>query len=127
MAVQLTVFDGSGCIGGNKIYLLADGVGVFFDFGLNFSARSRYFDEFLRPRSALGLLDYLKTGLLPPIPGIYRHDLFPPGAKRMEGFGLKEDDPLQLQAVHYPMHTAIICNDLFLHPISRFTPVSPRP
>jgi ribonuclease J len=99
VAVQLTVFDGSGCIGGNKIYLLADGVGVFFDFGLNFSARSRYFDEFLRPRSALGLLDYLKTGLLPPIPGIYRHDLFPPGAKRMEGFGLKEDDPLQLQAV----------------------------
>ncbi len=79
MSVQLTVFDGSDCIGGNKIYLAADGTGIFFDFGLNFSVKSRFFDEFLRPRSGLGLVDYLSTGLLPPIPGIYRDDLIPPG------------------------------------------------
>ena len=50
MAVQLTVLtvpDASAVIR----LPLADGVGVFFDFGLNFSARSRYFDEFLRPEA----------------------------------------------------------------------------
>ena len=78
LSVQLIVFDGSHCIGGNKIYLSADGTGVFFDFGLNYSTRSRFFDEFLRPRSAFGLVDYLTTGLLPPIPGVYRDDLVPP-------------------------------------------------
>ncbi len=37
MSVEVIVFDGSDCIGGNKVYLSADGTGLFFDFGLNYS------------------------------------------------------------------------------------------
>ncbi|HBG00329.1 MAG TPA: exonuclease, partial [Firmicutes bacterium] len=95
MTVQLTVFDGAQLIGGNKIYLFADGTGVFFDFGLSFSVRSRFFDEFLRPRSALGLVDYLAMGLLPPIPGIYREDLFPPGLRLWDRYNMEHNDNIE--------------------------------
>ncbi len=40
MNVQLTVFDESKSIGGNKIYLVADGTGLFFDFGLKLDLAS---------------------------------------------------------------------------------------
>lgn len=99
MSVQLTVFDGCDCIGGNKLYLAADGTGVFFDFGLNYSLRSRFFDEFLRPRSGLGLVDYLSTGLLPPIPGVYRDDLVPPGFNLWDKYNKEGLGGIEPQAV----------------------------
>lgn len=99
MPIQIIVFDGATCIGGNKIYLSADGTGLFFDFGLNYSTRSRYFDEFLRPRSALGLVDYLATGLLPPIQGIYRDDLVPPDVDLGTKYYREEFRDLKPQAV----------------------------
>ncbi len=65
----------SGEIGGNKILLEFDEKAYFLDFGTSFARNGRYFDEFLSPRAAVGLRDFLAVGLLPPIEGIYRHDL----------------------------------------------------
>lgn len=75
----LTLYGGVGVIGGTKA-LLEDGDSrLFFDFGTDYSARGRYFEEFLVPRPGQGLLDLLEMGLLPPLEGLYRSDLVPPG------------------------------------------------
>ena len=42
---------------------------------MSFGALGTYFEEFLRPRTVRGLSDYLLTGLLPPLEGLYRDDL----------------------------------------------------
>ncbi len=68
----LTVHDGAGCVGGNKIHLEIDGKGVLFDFGTNFGAMSRYYESFVSPRSSRGLHDYLRMGLVPEL-DIYRN------------------------------------------------------
>ncbi|MBI4185883.1 MAG: exonuclease [Chloroflexi bacterium] len=73
--MQLTVYDGADTIGGNKILLQDSGVNLFFDFGINFNLRNRYFEEYLVPRSRRGLLDMFHLGLLPPLRNIYRPDL----------------------------------------------------
>ncbi|MDP6347347.1 MAG: MBL fold metallo-hydrolase RNA specificity domain-containing protein [Dehalococcoidia bacterium] len=73
--VTLSFHGGIGCIGGNK-FLLRDGEHTFFlDFGLPFSQRKGFYEEYLNPRPGAGLLDFLEMGLLPPIRGIYRGDL----------------------------------------------------
>lgn len=81
-ALTITVYGGwagadasSGEIGGNKILLEYSGRAWFLDFGTRFGQVGRYFDEFLNPRSAVGLRDFLRMGLIPPIEGIYRPDL----------------------------------------------------
>ncbi|MCX6984152.1 MAG: MBL fold metallo-hydrolase, partial [Lentisphaerae bacterium] len=51
------------------------GSAMMLDFGKSFSAESSFFDEFLQPRTNSCLRDLLRLGLLPSIPGIYRHDL----------------------------------------------------
>ncbi len=48
MSVRLTVWDGAGVIGGNKILLETDAARLFFDFGTTFSQRERYFEEYLK-------------------------------------------------------------------------------
>ena len=70
--IKITVYDGSDTIGGNKILLEDQGVNVFFDFGINFNLRNKYFEEYLLPRSRRGLLDMFHIGLLPPLKRIYR-------------------------------------------------------
>ena len=75
----LTLYGGVGVIGGTKA-LLEDGDSrLFFDFGTDYDKRGDYFEEFLAPRSGQGLLDLLEMGLLPPLEGLYRPDLAPPG------------------------------------------------
>lgn len=75
MPINLTVWDGANCIGGNKILMEADGTNLLLDFGLNFKTLGTFFDEFLQPRPGKGINDYIEFGLIPPIPGIYRTDL----------------------------------------------------
>ena len=77
MGLKITVFDGAKCIGGSKIHLLAEGTGIFLDFGVNYKRWGEYYEEFLKPRPSRGLLDLLILGMVPPIDGIYRRDLFP--------------------------------------------------
>jgi len=77
--LSLTFYGGVGQIGGNKV-LVEDGHSQFFlDFGTPYAQRYLYFEEYLNPRSSAGLLDPLEMGLLPPLRGIYRPDLEPPG------------------------------------------------
>ncbi len=78
----ITVYGGAagadsatGEIGGNKILVEYGDRAWFLDFGTRFGQTGRYFDEFLNPRSALGLRDFLRMGLIPPVEGIYRSDL----------------------------------------------------
>lgn len=76
MPVTITVYGGAGEIGGNKILLEDRGTRLLLDFGTSLGARARYYEEFLTPRSGLGLLDLLVMGL-PPLRGVYRDDLLP--------------------------------------------------
>jgi ribonuclease J len=72
---QLTVYDGAGCIGGNKLYLNSGNTGLLLDFGMNFSSVGMFYEEFLKPRvSAKGLNDLIKMGLTPDLTGVYRKD-----------------------------------------------------
>jgi len=73
--VKLTFYGGVDEIGGNKILLEDRDTKIFLDFGMSFSRRQKYFEEFLTPRSANGIGDFLAMNLIPDIPGIYREDL----------------------------------------------------
>lgn len=64
-----------GEIGGNKILIEDSGTRIFLDFGMSFSKRAKFFEEFLKPRTANGIGDFLAMGLVPDIRGIYRDDL----------------------------------------------------
>lgn len=73
--LTITCHGAVGEIGGNKIMIEDEGHALMLDFGKSFSAQGLYFDEFLQPRTNSCLRDLLALGLLPAIPGIYRHDL----------------------------------------------------
>jgi len=73
----ITCYDGVNTIGGNKILLEDGDTCLFFDFGTSFGRRYEFFEEYLKPRPGVGLLDLLYMELLPPLNGIYRRDLVP--------------------------------------------------
>jgi ribonuclease J len=73
---SLTVYDGAGGIGGNKIFLEEKGKGVFLDFGKNFGKYSVYYEEFLKNRDSRGIHDLIHLNLIPKL-DIYRKDLTP--------------------------------------------------
>ncbi|MDH7517100.1 MAG: MBL fold metallo-hydrolase [Candidatus Thermoplasmatota archaeon] len=85
--VKLTFYGGVKEIGGNKVLLEDRDTNIFIDFGLSFSRRGKYFEEFLTPRTANGIGDFLTMKLLPDIRGVYREDL-------LEHYGRKAEDPL---------------------------------
>lgn len=81
-ALTITVYGGAagtdpatGEIGGNKILVETGDRTFFLDFGTRFGLTGYFFDEFLQPRGAVGLRDFLRLGLIPPKEGIYRDDL----------------------------------------------------
>jgi ribonuclease J len=82
---SLTFYGGVNEIGGNKILLEDKDTKVFLDFGKGFSRRARFFEEFINPRVANGIVDFLHMGLLPDIEGVYRDDLMKmAGRKKMK-------------------------------------------
>ena len=89
--VTLTFYGGINEIGGNKVLLEDNGTRIFLDFGMSFGRRALFFEEFLTPRSANGIGDFLTMGLIPDIPGIYRTDL-------LSHFG-REPEEADIQAV----------------------------
>jgi len=72
---SLIFYGGVNEIGGNKILLEDKDTRVFLDFGKGFSRRAKYFEEYINPRVANGIEDFLTMGLLPDIKGLYRDDL----------------------------------------------------
>lgn len=91
--VRLTLYAGATTIGGNK-FLVEDGDTRFLlDFGTDYGVLGQFFEEFVKPRSSRGLLDYLETGLLPPIEGLYREDLAADDAwQRYRGGAVRRPD-----------------------------------
>ena len=73
--VELTFYGGVKEIGGNKILLEDNGTKIFLDFGMSFGKRAEFFEEFLTPRTANGIGDFLAMKLVPDINGVYREDL----------------------------------------------------
>ena len=82
--VNLRFYGGIKEIGGNKILLEDSGTKIFLDFGMSFRKRGKYFEEFLTPRSANGIGDFLTMGLIPDIQGVYREDLLAHFGKKPE-------------------------------------------
>ena len=71
---NINFFGGVDEIGGNKILVKGSESSFFFDFGMGFSRANKYLSEFLQPRKANGIIDFVELGLLPCIKGIYRED-----------------------------------------------------
>ena len=95
----ITLFGGSpGEIGGNRILLEWPEGRWLLDFGTRFGQTGKYFEEFVKPRGAtLGLRDYLRMGLLPPLDGLYRADLC---AHDPDIFGRYKDHPMYREVDH---------------------------
>jgi len=72
---SLTFYGGVNEVGGNKILLEDKDTKVFLDFGKGFSRRSKFFENFLNPRTPNGIGDFIHMGLIPDIKGVYRNDL----------------------------------------------------
>jgi len=81
---SLTFYGGVNEIGGNKILLEDKDTKVFLDFGKGFGRRAKFFEEYLNPRTANGIVDFLTMGLLPDITGTYRDDLLVLANKKPE-------------------------------------------
>ncbi len=77
--MKLIILDGAEAIGGTKLYLQSEGTGLLLDFGINYKRWGLYYEEYLKPRAARGLLDLLALGLAPRVGRLYRPDLFPQG------------------------------------------------
>lgn len=84
--LKLTFYGGVKEIGGNKILLEDKGTKIFMDFGMSFNKRGKFFEEFLTPRTANGIGDFITMGLIPDIKGIYREGL-------LTHFGREKEDP----------------------------------
>ena len=80
----LTFYGGVNEIGSNKILLQDKDTKVFLDFGMSFGKRGKYFDEFMSPRTATGLRDFIETGLIPDLDRVYPvHTVFPEAYKKV--------------------------------------------
>jgi ribonuclease J len=75
---RLTFYGGVNEIGGNKILLEETDNNLFLDFGFPYKRHKMFFEEYLNPRGAAGLLDPLTMELIPPVEGLYRDDLYEP-------------------------------------------------
>lgn len=69
---SLTFYGGVSEIGGTKIMLEEKGKKIFFDFGMSFGQRAKFFSEpFLKPQDVKGLLEF---EILQAIEGVYGFD-----------------------------------------------------
>lgn len=84
--MKLIFYGGVKEIGGNKILLEDKDTKLFLDFGMSFNKRAKFFEEFLTPRTANGIGDFITMGLIPEIKGVYREDL-------LTHFGRKREVP----------------------------------
>ncbi len=72
--VQVVPHGGVGEIGGNCIEVEAGRSRVLLDFGVPFGRYGAAFSDFLKPRKAAGMTDWLLSGVAPDLAGLYRQD-----------------------------------------------------
>jgi ribonuclease J len=75
LSAKLTFYGGVNEVGSNKILLDDNDTRILADFGKGFSQRAKYFEEYLSPKIANGIVDFIEMGLIPDVEGIYREDL----------------------------------------------------
>lgn len=97
--IRLLALDGADTIGGSKLLLNYDSTNVMLDFGTNFHSFGTYYEEYLKPRSTGGLLDYVVMGVLPDARSLYREDLMHPELT-LKGPDLGHIDALLLSHAH---------------------------
>lgn len=114
--LRLTVHGGAGEIGGNKILLEDGDARLLLDFGISYSRRKRFFEEYLKPRTAAGLTDLLVTGVLPAVPGLYRRDLLQllNETERRSGSGAVSAMPHVLPVHDEPLARAVLLSHAHL-------------
>jgi ribonuclease J len=105
LLTTVTFLGGIDEIGGNCFLVEDKGTRLLLDFGMRFSVRRKYFEEYLKPRSSAGLIDVLTLGLVPDKLEFYRKDL-------LEMIGKKSAsepylDGVLLSHIHYD-HSANI-------------------
>lgn len=96
----LKVLDGEDTIGGSKILVGWGGEGVFLDFGINYGRWGRYFEEYVKPRTAYGLGDLWKLGLVPQIRGLYRPDVVPAGLSAGDELPVQKINAVYISHAH---------------------------
>ncbi|MCD6523042.1 MAG: MBL fold metallo-hydrolase [Candidatus Diapherotrites archaeon] len=75
MKPPITIYGGKKEIGGNKVLLEGRDAKLWLDFGVGYASRSKYFEEFVNPRPANRIGDFIEMGLAPNLKGLYREDL----------------------------------------------------
>jgi ribonuclease J len=108
--VKINFFGGVNEIGGNKILVEDKDTKIFLDFGISFSQVSKYYAEFLQPRTCSGLTDLIELGIIPNIQGIYRNDLL-----KHEGMPLTEKPAIDAVFISHA-HADHSWNIALLHP-----------
>lgn len=108
---SITFYGGVDEIGGNKILVEDRDTKIFFDFGMSFGRRAMFFEEFLNPRSAAGLKDFLKMGMIPDVKGVYREDLIKTIGRKKEK---REIDAVFLSHAHadHANYISFLRNDI---------------
>lgn len=73
--MKIKVLDGKNVIGGTKILIQTATGDILLDFGINFKRWSEFFEEYLQPRTSVGIYDFWKLGLIPKFSNLYREDM----------------------------------------------------
>jgi len=81
---SITFYGGIKEIGGNKILVEDRDTKIFLDFGMCFGRMGKYYEEYIKPRTAACLEDFITMGLVPDIKGVYRGDLLAHMGKKPE-------------------------------------------
>jgi len=81
MEAYVKFFGGLRGIGGNQILVVAsNGKSILLDFGYDFGIANQFFDDFMKVRNKMALVDGTTIGLIPwpegELKGIYRSDLY---------------------------------------------------
>lgn len=111
---NVTFYGGVNEIGGNKILVQDTDTKIFLDFGKSFNKYAKYFEDYLKPRTSNGIIDFIEMGLVPRIDGLYRNDLLEMGGKKGTGADI---DAIILTHAHadHANHIAFLHEDIPLY------------
>ncbi len=71
----IRIYGGACEIGGNKILVNTKEAKIFLDFGTSFTTKRKFYGGFIKAKRFRMLEEYILTGILPELSGVYREDL----------------------------------------------------